>query len=110
MLRATYPLATHVFQANATNKKEISNQFEPKSVDIVFTDVPYGGHSQWYDPDLDDFPNPLTSMLDALLGAVSPSSIVAISSDKQQKAVHERYQRIEHFQVGKRRVVILKSV
>jgi hypothetical protein len=49
-------------------------------------------------------------MLDALLGILSPSSIVAIASDKQQKARHERFQRLEQFQVGKRRVVILKTI
>jgi 23S rRNA (guanine2535-N1)-methyltransferase len=105
-LRATYPLATHTFQANATDQKEISNHLPPESVDIVFTDVPYGWHSQWENTD----PNPLRSMLDALQGVLSPSSVVAITSDKQQKAVHERYQHIEQFQIGKRRVVLLKPI
>jgi hypothetical protein len=49
-------------------------------------------------------------MLDALLNVVSSSSIVAIASDKRQKALHERYQRIEQFQAGKRRVTILRPV
>ena len=108
-LRETYPLATHAFQANATDQSEISNLIQPKSIDIVFTDVPYGWHSQWQNAD-PSMSNPLRSMLDALLKTLSPSSIVAISSDKQQKAAHEHYQRIEHFQVGKRRVTFLKVV
>jgi hypothetical protein len=49
-------------------------------------------------------------MLGALLDFLAPSSIVAIVSDKGQKPAHEHYQRIEHFQVGKRRVTILKPV
>jgi 16S rRNA G966 N2-methylase RsmD len=109
-LREKYPLATRAFQASATDRKTISNHIKPKSVDIVFTDVPYGRHSQWRDPDLNGLSDPLTSMPDALLGVLSTSSIVAIASDKQQKVVHKGFQRIEHFQTGKRRVVILKPI
>jgi tRNA G10 N-methylase Trm11 len=107
-LTETRTFDTRAFQANATDRETISNHIEPKSVDIVFTDVPYGLHSQWREANSDELSNPLTSMLNALLGVLSPSSIVAISSDKQQKAMHKHYERIEHFQVGKRRIVILK--
>jgi 16S rRNA G966 N2-methylase RsmD len=100
-------LETSVFQASAADAKTILRNIKPKSVDIVFTDVPYGQHSNWQDSDVS---NPLWSMLDSLLGVVSSSSIVAIVSDKQQKALHEGYQRIEQFQVGKRRIAILKPV
>jgi tRNA G10 N-methylase Trm11 len=88
----------------------ISAHIPPGSVDIVFTDVPYGRHSQWHDTDLSAPFNPLKSMLDALRDIVSDSSILAIASDKQQKISHESYHRIEQFQVGKRRVVILKPI
>lgn len=98
---------TNVFQANATNRKEILDHIQAKSVDIVFTDVPYGQHSQWHDSESS---NPLESMLHALLGILSSSSLVAIASDKQQKVAHENFQRLEQFQVGKRRVVSLKPV
>lgn len=108
--RESHRLATRAFQASATEREEILKHIGPRSVDIVFTDVPYGQHSYWRDSDPNELSNPLRSMLDALLGVLSPSSIVAISSDKQQKAVHERYQRIEQFQAGKRRVAILKPV
>ena len=108
--KLTHGLATRVFPANATNRAEISSHIPPKSVDIVFTDIPYGQHSQWIGINLIASPTPLASMLDALLPVLSPSSIVAISSEKQQKAVHERYGRIEQFQVGKRRVVILQPI
>src|SRR5215213_3131038 len=107
-LTEKHSLETKVFQASAMDGNEISKQIKPKSVDIVFTDVPYGQHSYWRDTELTGQSNPLGSMLDALLGILAPSSIVAISSDKQQKAVHERFQRIEHFRAGKRRVVIMK--
>jgi 23S rRNA (guanine2535-N1)-methyltransferase len=103
-----HSLDIQVFQASSTDRKAISSHIKPKSVDIVFTDVPYGHHSQWRDWDFDRLSNPLTATLDALLEVLSPSSVVAISSDKQQKAVHERFERIEHFQIGKRRVVLLR--
>jgi 23S rRNA (guanine2535-N1)-methyltransferase len=108
VLSERHPLATQVFQANATDSKAITSHIQLKSVDIVFSDVPYGRHSQWLAGDLSQSANALTSMLDSLIGILSPSSIVAIASDKQQKAVHERFQRLEQFQVGKRRVAILK--
>lgn len=98
---------TNIFQANAADRKEILGQVKVKSVDIVFTDVPYGQHSQWHDRESS---NPLKSMLDALRDVLSLSSVVAIASDKQQKVTHESYQRVEQVQIGKRRVVILKSV
>jgi 23S rRNA (guanine2535-N1)-methyltransferase len=107
-LRETHPLETRVFQASATDRNEISKHLEPNSVDIIFTDVPYGRHSEWQGVEHNELSNPLTSMLDTLLEVLSPSSIVAVASDKRQKAVHERFQRVEHFQVGKRRIVILR--
>jgi hypothetical protein len=79
-------------------------------VDIVFTDVPYGQQSQWQDVDDDGSPGPLNSMLEVLLGRLSSSAIVAIVSDKQQKVSHGSYERIERFQIGKRRIVILRPI
>jgi len=102
------PLITRVFQANATDSRHMLQNIVPKSVDIVFTDVPYGQHSQWIRSEKNESLNPMWGMLDALLDVLSASSVLAIVSDKQQKVSHERYQRLEQFQVGKRRVVILK--
>ncbi len=104
------PLGTRVFQASATNGKEISSNIQPKSVDLVFSDVPYGQHSRWHDSDFNKVLDPLRSMLDALLGILSTSSIVVIVSDKRQKVSHQSYQGVEHFQVGKRRVGILRPI
>jgi hypothetical protein len=47
-------------------------------------------------------------MLDTLLDVLKPTSIVALLSDKGQKASYEGYQRLEQFQIGKRRVLLLK--
>lgn len=108
LLSKKHFLKTRVFQANTLAKDEILGNIKPGSVDIVFTDIPYGQHSNWIDPD--GISDPLWSVLDSLLSVLSSSSIVAIASDKQQKAFHEGYQRIERFQVGKRRMLILKPL
>lgn len=105
-----HPLKTKVFQASATDQRAMLSHVQPKSVDIVFTDVPYGLHSSWHDSDSSELVNPLGTMLAALYEVVSPASILAIVSDKGQKAVHENYQRLEQFQIGKRRVAILKPI
>jgi hypothetical protein len=109
-LTEEHPLTIKVFQANATDCEEILKNIKPKSVDIVFTDVPHGKSSHWGGFSLNESPSPLWSMLDSLFDILSPSSIIAIASDKQQKVIHDRYQRIEHFQIGKRRVVFLKPI
>lgn len=100
-----HAVKTLAFQADATSDKAILQNIKPGSVDIILTDVPYGQHSQW-----SGSAKPLWSMLDALLDLLSPFSILAIVSDKGQKASHERYQRVEKFQVGKRRIEILRPI
>lgn len=103
-----YAIKTRVFQADATDRQTILEKISPRLVDVIFTDVPYGLHSQWQGSG--ERSNPVQSMLEAFFDILSPSSIVAITSDKQQKAVHEKYQRVEQFQIGKRRVVLLRPV
>jgi len=106
-LAQKYPIRTRVFRANATESAEIIQNIRAKSVDLVFTDVPYGQHTYWFSSEVMD---PIRAMLDALINVLSSSSIVAISSDKQQKVSHDNYQRIEQFQIGKRRVAILRPI
>lgn len=93
-----------IFQANALNGEEIKRGLQGQKIDVVFADVPYGQHSQWQGAG----EKPIEAMLDALLDALSPDSLVAIAADKGQKIGHERYQRVEQFKVGKRQVGILK--
>ena len=108
-LTGEHHLKTRVFQASALNDEELRANLKGVAVDIVFADVPYGLHSHWQNPDSNpDSGNSLWRMLDALLGVLAPTSVVAIASNKRQKAFHEGYQRIEQFHVGKRRVVLLK--
>jgi tRNA G10 N-methylase Trm11 len=105
-----HPLITKIFQASATDSKAIINNVKAKSVDIVFTDIPYGQHSHWHGLNSSELLDPLGLMLNALTDIISTSSLVAIVSDKQQKVSHKGFQRVEQFQIGKRRVVILKPI
>ena len=103
-------IPTKVFQASVFDGKTILENIREGSVDIVFTDIPYGHHSQWQTDSFTGNSNPIWSMLNTLLTVLSPASIVAIVSDKGQKIAHENYQRMKQFQIGKRRVHILKPI
>ncbi len=104
-----HSIQTRVFQANALNVLEISRQLADSRVDIIFTDVPYGQHSQWRVSNTSNR-SPLWAMLNALASCLHPTSIIAIACDKQQKILHEQYERVERFQIGKRQVVLLQLV
>jgi 16S rRNA G966 N2-methylase RsmD len=106
----SHEITIQVFSANVADKQKIYEAIPPRSVDIVFADVPYGEHSQWLALEHAQFSNPLEAVLDTVLGVLSPTGIVAIASNKQHRAVHERFQRLEQFQSGKRRVFILKPI
>jgi 23S rRNA (guanine2535-N1)-methyltransferase len=104
-----HPLTTSIFQANVLDGAMLRENLKGMGVDIVFVDIPYGLHSHWHNPDSNlELGNSLWMMLNALLGILAPTGIVAVVSDKRQKASHAGYQRIEQFQIGKRRVVLLK--
>lgn len=108
-LAEEHSLATRVFQANAQDSEALRQHLNSVVADIVFADVPYGWQSHWRNSNSGgESGDPLWRMLDALLALLAPTSVVAVISDKQQKAIHEGYQRLEHFQIGRRRVVLLK--
>jgi 16S rRNA G966 N2-methylase RsmD len=104
LLSAIRPIQTHVFRANATEATSLREGLQDAVIDIVFSDVPYGQHSQWETQAAD----PIWAMLEAMSEFLSPQSIVAIASDKTQKVAHSMYRRLEKFQIGKRLVNILK--
>jgi hypothetical protein len=54
--------------------------------------------------------DPLFALLATLEGLLHPESVVAIISDKGQKAAHPSYRRLERFQVGRRRIEILAAI
>jgi hypothetical protein len=105
LLTAVRPIQTRVFQANASQVASLREGLLDTYIDMVITDIPYGQHSQWEGTEAH---NPTWAMLEALLEFLSPQSIVAIASDKSRKITHERYTRLEKFQLGKRYVVFMR--
>jgi predicted RNA methylase len=104
---ATLPaLALQTFWANALDGAVLAQNLPGQPVDVVVTDVPYGQHSQWRGQTPDT--NPLQSLLSALTGVLAPGGLVAIAFDKQQKVPRDGYRRVDHFQVGKRKIEILQ--
>lgn len=74
--------------------------------DVIITDVPYGNLVSWSTNE----PFAIDKMLDNLLHNQNENTVVVISSDKQQKISNPQYKRIQKFQVGKRKIEILKKV
>ena len=104
-LTERHTIALSVFHADALDGSRILGELGARSVDVVITDVPYNRLSAWQGNVTSD---PLMQMLEALLSVLSPDAIVAIASDKGQTATHEAYRRVDRFQIGKRRIVLLK--
>lgn len=109
-LAQQHPMKTRVFQASALDAEQLRLHLSGTRVDIVLTDIPYGQQSAWQVETLDPTLNPAEQMLEALHPILHAESIVAVASDKQQKVRHDKYKRMERFQVGKRQVVLLKPL
>jgi hypothetical protein len=94
--------------ADALAGRALLAQLGPAAVDIVITDVPYGLHSAWVRDNAGDASRePLWRLLDALRPVLAPGAVLAIVSDKAQRAQHEHYQQIGRLQIGKRRATFL---
>lgn len=107
----SHPIATTAFQADATETEILRPTLTRKSIDIVFTDIPYGKHSQW----LTTHPfssngGPVSSMLGGLKTLLSRTSLMVVVADKEQRIAHPALQRLDQLRVGKRRAVILQRV
>lgn len=103
-----HPLKSRLFAADATNPQELANHLANQHIDLVISDVPYGRHSTWQQHG-DTSSNPLTQMLAALRPLLPANSLAAIILNKGQSFSQEHYRQIEKFQIGKRRVILLKA-
>jgi 23S rRNA (guanine2535-N1)-methyltransferase len=93
-------ISSMVWTANA-----LQPPLAPNCVDLLITDVPYGDVVAW-DGTVSD--NPIYDLLEAHYPIMARPSVVAIVSDKVQKAAHPQYQRLLHDTLGKRRITILQ--
>lgn len=98
-------IETAVFQANILSEAFIQNTvLKEQTIDIVFTDVPYGQMSSWQGGKGEGV-SPLYWVLENLQSFLAPVSIVAIATDKTHKVQHEHYQRVDQLRLGKRKVL-----
>lgn len=107
-----------VFQADATDGQNIALGLARQQVDLVLADVPYGWRSQWQMVNGDTesqlslqkaSQTPIETMLSALHSILNPGAVLAIAYDKSQKIQNDKFARLERFQVGKRRILILQK-
>jgi 23S rRNA (guanine2535-N1)-methyltransferase len=74
-------------------------------VDVLLTDVPYGDVVSWNGVMGE---SAVYQLLEAHYPLLARPSVVAIISDKKQKASHPNYDRILHETLGKRRITLLQ--
>jgi 23S rRNA (guanine2535-N1)-methyltransferase len=99
-------IATECFPFDATGDADWPGA--ARSIDIVLTDLPYGGLTSWRGSSAHaDAARKLLTRLEAVL---SPTSVVALIATRQQVASHAAYRRIESLAIGKRRIQLLERV
>jgi 23S rRNA G2445 N2-methylase RlmL len=105
------PLEARVFQADVTDARALEQGLGGREVDVLIADLPYGQDSSWkrLQEGGSSSCSPLIQMLEALLAAISVDSIVALSTDKNQRPAFSAYRRVERFRLGKRLVTLLRS-
>jgi hypothetical protein len=109
-LEKSHPLEIRLFRANATDKRTITEHLEDERVDIIIADVPYGQQTAWEPSILPQLASQgqIGQMLEALIPVLAEGAVVAIVADKKQQIGHDKYRRVERFQLGKRQVVLLR--
>ena len=88
-------IATELFVADCTELPLLSP-------DIIITDVPYGNLVEWNT----ESKNPLHDMLQQLASISHKDTVLAISMDKKQKAIHPAWVRKKKQIIGKRKFEI----
>ena len=104
-----HSIQSYVFTADALSRPELHPHLENRTIDMIITDLPYGQRTTWWEAEAS--PDDLTpgwQLLEALREIVTPTSILAVTTNKQQKINHEAYQRLEQFQLGKRRTLFFR--
>lgn len=102
-----HAIQSHVFVANALVHTDLQPSLEGHPIDMIITDLPYGQYTTWWEAPSNAL-DPGQQLLEALRGIVTPTSIIAITTTKQQKISHDAYQRVEQCQIGKRRTLFFR--
>lgn len=93
------PIQYEVFRADALKKIKLDEK-----PDIIITDLPYGQLVDWKGRE-ESF---VDKLLDVLYEICTPHTIIGLSMNKKQKIKNDKFIRLEHQKIGKRRFVILR--
>jgi tRNA G10 N-methylase Trm11 len=97
-----YSPQSELFHSNLL--ESCPKQLKENPADIIITDVPYGSMVDWQGSAGD----PMKLFLKNISEALHSGSVLAISFDKSQKVRSPLFKRLERFQVGKRRIELLR--
>ena len=95
-------IISEIFTANILEENALKQA--TFKADIVIVDVPYGNLAAWENKTA----NNIAAMLDNINFVVHEDTIVAVSFDKGQKTSSANFSRIDKFQVGKRKIELLR--
>jgi 16S rRNA G966 N2-methylase RsmD len=104
---ASHPIQTNSFAANAFDPAALLKGLQVGRVDIVFSDLPYGMHSQWQGM-LQGQSDPLKALLESLAQVLSNGTLLALATMKDVRPRHQAYAQIGKLKLGKRLVTFLR--
>lgn len=85
----------------------LKESLSPQAIDLIMCDVPYGDLTQWQSQQQD---NLISRLLKAQYHTLADDGVVAIISDKKQRASYPDYVRLQETTIGKRRILILQKL
>jgi 23S rRNA (guanine2535-N1)-methyltransferase len=98
-------IPARVFRADVFDQADLSRELAGATIDLVLSDVPYGGLSGWQGQAPEE--TPVTGLLESLRAVLKAGTLVAVAADKANKIHHPAYRRLEHFRVGHRQISLL---
>jgi hypothetical protein len=98
-----------LFHADAGSPLEVAAGMMDSKADIVMTDIPYSGLSNWKGSlgKLQSRPAALNSLMESIRPILAPNAIVAIISPKADDVSHPAFCRHRKLKLGKRSVTFL---
>ena len=102
LLQPQAPLR-RTFVADAGDPEAIRAGLDGLGPDIAIVDVPYGRASAWAGR-----ATGTGALLASLAAALRPGAIVAVAASKRDRPESDRFERLEHWQVGKRALAVLR--
>jgi hypothetical protein len=104
---AVQPLPTHTFQANALEVEALRAGLQGGQVEVVFSDLPYGLHSQWQGLAAGQV-DPAYGLLESLAEVLMPGTLLALATTKETRPNHPAYTPSGRMKLGKRLVTFLR--